>query len=451
MESDAWPMNPERILADLRQALPRNSVICTDVGWNKNGLAQQYPVYEPGTIFTPGGFATMGFGSPAALGAKLAMPDRVVVALVGDGGFGQNPAVLATAFVEDIPVIWVIMNNHAFGTIAGLELAHFGTTFGTVFEKDGESCSPDFAAIARAYGVEGVRIESAAELKPAIERAIQMKQPVVIDVHMKNIPTPTAGHWNIMDIYSPGKQGAPRGHRLSKQTLCLHRYGTAEAGAAERWITTHPREGTAMATQYSLAHLTVLGCPPPEMTYIAARAGYDFVSLRPIFMGLPGEPNYALADNPAMLKQTKRALAETGIKLHDIELARIYDHMHPTKYLPAMEVAAELGGRAVLSSIWTEERDYAIDKFGEVVRPGQGIRPDRRPRVRAHRRRSFPRGCGPGPHGREAGQRRADGRHPPLPACRRPGRGPRRTAAGVVPLRPPVRCARGDSRRPGRD
>ncbi len=121
-----------------------------------------------------------------------------------------------------------------------------------------------------------------------------------------------------------------------------------------------------MATQYSLAHLTVLGCPPPEMTYIAARAGYDFVSLRPIFMGLPGEPNYALAENPVMLKQTKRALAETGLKLYDIELARIYDHMHPTKYLPAMEVAAELGGRAVLSSIWTEERNYAIEMFGRV-------------------------------------------------------------------------------------
>jgi acetolactate synthase-1/2/3 large subunit len=98
------------------------------------------------------------------------------------------------------------MNNHAFGTIAGLELAHYGTTFGTVFEKDGESSSPDFAAIARAYGVEGVRIEAAAELRPAIERAIRMNKPVVIDVHMKNIPTPTAGHWNIMDIYSPGKK-----------------------------------------------------------------------------------------------------------------------------------------------------------------------------------------------------------------------------------------------------
>jgi acetolactate synthase-1/2/3 large subunit len=204
--SDQWPMRPERILADLRAALPRDALICTDVGWNKNGVGQQFPIYTPGTIYTPGGYATMGFGSPAALGAKLARPDRVVVALVGDGGFGQNPAALATAHEQDIGVIWVVMNNRAFGTIAGLESAHYGTTFGTVFEKDGKPWSPDFAAIARAYGVDGVTINSAAEFKPALEKAIQAGRPCVIDVFMKNEPVPTAGHWNIMDIYSPGRK-----------------------------------------------------------------------------------------------------------------------------------------------------------------------------------------------------------------------------------------------------
>jgi len=121
-----------------------------------------------------------------------------------------------------------------------------------------------------------------------------------------------------------------------------------------------------MAAKFSLAHLTVMGCPPPEMTYIAARAGYDFVSIRPIYMGLPGEPNYALAENPEMLRQTKRALADTGMKVHDIELARIHDDMRASRYLPAMEVAAELGARAMLSSIWTPNREYAIEKFGEI-------------------------------------------------------------------------------------
>ena len=121
-----------------------------------------------------------------------------------------------------------------------------------------------------------------------------------------------------------------------------------------------------VAQQYSLAHLTVLGCPPPEMTYIAARAGYDFISPRLIYMGLPGEPNYELAKKPEMLRDTKRALASTGVRVHDIELARILDDVDPKTYLPALEVAAELGARAVLSSIWTPRRAYAIEKFGEL-------------------------------------------------------------------------------------
>ncbi|HXX82721.1 MAG TPA: thiamine pyrophosphate-binding protein [Casimicrobiaceae bacterium] len=204
--SKAYPMRPERILADVREALPRDALITTDVGWNKNGVGQQFPILEAGTIFTPGGYATMGFGAPGALGAKLARPDRVVVALVGDGGFGQNPALLATAFEENIAVVWVIMNNSAFGTIAGLEKAHYGTTYGTVFEKDGKPWSPDYAGIAKAYGIDGVKINAAAEFRPALERAIKSGKPVVIDVVMQNEPVPTAGHWNIMDIYSPGRK-----------------------------------------------------------------------------------------------------------------------------------------------------------------------------------------------------------------------------------------------------
>lgn len=205
-ESIDYPMSPQRILADVREVLPRDAIITTDVGWNKNGVGQQFPIYTPGSILTPGGYATMGFGSPAALGAKIAAPERIVVSLIGDGGFGQNPAVLATAASENIPAVFVIMNNYAFGTIAGLEKAHYDTTFGTVFEKDGKPYSPDYAAIARAYGVNGIRINSAEEFKPALQKAIESNKPYVIDVPMLNNPVPTAGHWNIMDIYSPGKE-----------------------------------------------------------------------------------------------------------------------------------------------------------------------------------------------------------------------------------------------------
>jgi acetolactate synthase-1/2/3 large subunit len=204
--NDAFPMRPERILATVREVLPRDAIVTTDVGWNKNGVGQQFPIYTPGSILTPGGFATMGFGAPAAIGAKLACPNRVVVALVGDGGFGQNPAMLATAAEQEVGVVWVVMNNNAYGTIAGLEMAHFGTAFGTVFRRGGQPYHVDFAAIARAYGVDGVQVNSAAEFKPALERAIASGKPCVIDVAMMNEPVPTAGHWNINDIYSPGRK-----------------------------------------------------------------------------------------------------------------------------------------------------------------------------------------------------------------------------------------------------
>ena len=110
------------------------------------------------------------------------------------------------AFEEDAAVVWVVFNNRAFGTIAGLQKAHYGTTTGTVFEKNGKPYSPDFAAIAKAYGIDGVRIESADQFKPALEAAIKAKVPYVLDVIMENAPVPTFGHWNIMDIYSPGKR-----------------------------------------------------------------------------------------------------------------------------------------------------------------------------------------------------------------------------------------------------
>ena len=200
------PMRPERILAEVRALLPRDAIITTDVGWNKNGVGQQFPIYEPGSVLTPGGYATMGFGAPAAIGAKIGCPERTVVSLVGDGGFGQNPSLLATAFEQNVAVVWVIMNNFAFGTIAGLQKAHFGTTLGTVFHKDGTPYSPDFAAIARAYGIDGARIESPQDFKPALQKALELGKPYVLDVIMENAPVPTAGHWNIMDIYSPGQK-----------------------------------------------------------------------------------------------------------------------------------------------------------------------------------------------------------------------------------------------------
>lgn len=121
-----------------------------------------------------------------------------------------------------------------------------------------------------------------------------------------------------------------------------------------------------MEFQFSLAQLTVLNTSPPEISRMAAECGYDFVSMRQIYMGLPGEPDYDLSKNKQLMKETKQVFADTGIKLLDIELARIFDGMDVKKYEPAMEVAAELGGKHVLSSIWTPNKDYYIEKFAEL-------------------------------------------------------------------------------------
>jgi len=121
-----------------------------------------------------------------------------------------------------------------------------------------------------------------------------------------------------------------------------------------------------MTMRFSLGHLTALGCAPPELTHIAAQAGYDFVSPRIIMMGNESAGNYTLAENKPMLQQTKSALAETGLRVHDIELARIYDGVDLNSFAPSFEVAADLSAHHVLCSIWTPNRSYAIECFGEL-------------------------------------------------------------------------------------
>src|SRR5207247_5128430 len=105
--SNQYPMRPERILSELKKAIPEDGFIVTDVGWNKNGVGQQYPITVPGTFITPSGLATMGFGPSAVLGVKLAYPDRAAVALIGDGGLSTNPSVIETAMAAGAPVCWL--------------------------------------------------------------------------------------------------------------------------------------------------------------------------------------------------------------------------------------------------------------------------------------------------------------------------------------------------------
>ena len=198
--SNEFPLLPERILADVRRAVP-DAILVTDVGWNKNGVGQQYPVDTPDSFLTPGGFSTMGFGPAAVMGVASATPERPAIALVGDGAFGSNPSVVATAVEMGIAPIWLVMNNAAFGTIAGLQRKHYGSGYGCEFEADGASYTPDFAAMARAFGATGIAIQSADELEGALRDAVNSGRPTVLDVPMRNTPVMTPGEWDIERIY----------------------------------------------------------------------------------------------------------------------------------------------------------------------------------------------------------------------------------------------------------
>ncbi len=124
--------------------------------------------------------------------------------------------------------------------------------------------------------------------------------------------------------------------------------------------------------RFSLAHLTMLHATPPELISIAARAGYDYVGLRLISLGLPGEPRYALHEDAALLRETKDAIDATGVRVLDVELARIIETSSPESYAPALEVAATLGATRLLSSVWMTDRDRAIERFTrlcEIAKP----------------------------------------------------------------------------------
>lgn len=118
-----------------------------------------------------------------------------------------------------------------------------------------------------------------------------------------------------------------------------------------------------MSRRYSLAHLTVLGCPPPEAIHIASRCGYDYVGLRTIPLGLAGEPRYRIDEDPAMFAATRQALADTGVQLLDIEDAILGRDRDPADYLAPMQAGAELGARHLICNAWSGTPDEIQDQF----------------------------------------------------------------------------------------
>lgn len=198
------PLRPERVVADLRAVMPDDAIISLDSGVHHNWFMQFWQARRPQTMLNTWGFSGMGFGPSGILGAKLAAPDRPCVSVCGDGGFTMVPHVLCTAVEYDIPAVWVVWNNFAWSAIRDIQYGLFsGREIGTAFYQgpNNKPYNPDFAAWARASGVEGITVSKSEDLKGALEHAIALNKPVLLDVHVDaEVRPPATGSWALPPI-----------------------------------------------------------------------------------------------------------------------------------------------------------------------------------------------------------------------------------------------------------
>ncbi|MER6808528.1 acetolactate synthase large subunit [Spirillospora sp. NPDC000708] len=173
---DGFPLSPRRIVADVRSAMGRADIVLADTGAVKMWMARMYPTYEPNTLLVSNGLSSMGFAVPGAIAAKLAHPDRRVLAATGDGAFLMNSQELETAVRENIPITVLIWDDSAYGLIEWKMDLDMGTSSHIKFGN------PDFVKYAESFGARGYRVESAAELLPTLRKALAEDTVSVITV-----------------------------------------------------------------------------------------------------------------------------------------------------------------------------------------------------------------------------------------------------------------------------
>lgn len=178
LERDSQSITAPAIIRSLRALLPNNAIIATEVGQNQMWAALHFQSLEPRTFLSSGGLGTMGFGFPAALGAKVAKPDVPVVDIAGDGSFIMSAQELATSVLEEIPVIVVVLNNSMLGMVAQWQRIFYNRRYSGTMLHD----SPDFVKLAEAFGAQGIRIGSLDEFSQAVKNGLTSDVTTVIDV-----------------------------------------------------------------------------------------------------------------------------------------------------------------------------------------------------------------------------------------------------------------------------
>ena len=180
--SDGAPMTMARAVREVQAATRDDAIVVTGAGLPQGMVKQRWVTREPRTHITSGGFSTMGFTLPAAIGAQLARPDAQVLAICGDGDFLQTMQELAAAAILGTPVCTVVLDNSGWISIKGGQQAHFGRTAVTDFMRNGKPYSPDFAAIGRAFDIHTEFADTPADVRAAVTRALASGGPSLVHV-----------------------------------------------------------------------------------------------------------------------------------------------------------------------------------------------------------------------------------------------------------------------------
>lgn len=192
-------LKPQSVIETICRMTNGEAVIVPGVGQHQMWAAQFYTFRYPRQLLTSGGLGSMGFGLPAAMGAKLAMPEKTVINIDGDGSFQMNIQELGTLFAEDIPVKMVILNNQHLGMVAQWEDRFYGSRRGnTDLTIANQRPYPDFVTIAKGYEIPGREVWKEEELEDAVREMLEAKGPFLLDCH-------TFYHDHVLPMIPPGK------------------------------------------------------------------------------------------------------------------------------------------------------------------------------------------------------------------------------------------------------
>lgn len=194
MDYNDVPLKPQKIIKEIMNTLAADDIVATEVGQCQMWAAHYLGRTKPRTFLSSGGLGTMGFGFPAAIGAKVAKPERNVIDIAGDGSFLMNSQELATVVTEDIPVVAAVFNNRYLGMVRQWQELFYERRYSAVDLGN----SPDFVKLAEAYGAKGIRVEKPKDIAPAVKEAFKSGKPTVIDFTINH-------EENIFPMVPPGK------------------------------------------------------------------------------------------------------------------------------------------------------------------------------------------------------------------------------------------------------